>query len=303
MLRAIFRCISATTPKYKAAVVLTGCGAMDGAEIHEATSALISLDYAEVAYQCYAPNFNQHHTINHMKGEETKETRNILEESARIARGKVKDMAELKAQDYDMLVIPGGFGVAKNLSNFAFAGDKFEVHEAFEKVIMDFYNHKKVMAFCCISPLIAAKVLNKNGIKAKISMGSKAEPCKFAATIDIVKSLGHQHIDTFVQAHSVDEVNKIYCTPCYMYSNATPAKVYRGILGMISNAAASLGKPSAKPIETVNVKGAETIKKPKIKDSEKRQENRPPSNADTTQHKEQIKTPRKKPAKKRSENK
>lgn len=287
MLRAIFRCMSAATPKYKAAVVLTGCGAMDGAEIHEAVSALISLDYSEVDYQCYSPNRPQHHTLNHLNGEETKDGRNILQESARIARGKVKDMAELKAENYDMLVVPGGFGVAKNLSNFAFVGDKFEVHEAFEKVIMDFYHHKKVMAFCCISPLMAAKVLSKNGVKAKLTMGSSSDACKFKSTIDIVKSLGHQHIDTFVQSHSVDEVNKIYCTPCYMYSNATPANIYRGILGMITCAAASLGKskPDATEVETPK----KSKKEPKPNTGPKKGENNSKKEPLTTERKKRIK--------------
>lgn len=111
----------------KVAVILSGCGVYDGAEIHESVITLLRLSQRGAQVQCFAPDIAQHHVVNHLTGEEMAESRNVLVESARIARGDVKDVRDAKVEDFDALVVPGGFGAAKNLSDFAFKGDQCEV--------------------------------------------------------------------------------------------------------------------------------------------------------------------------------
>ena len=80
-----------------------------------------------------------------------------MEESARIARGNVKDLNELDFHDFDALIIPGGFGAAKNLSDFGIVGDKMKVSDDVAKVLNDFKDSKKVIGLACIAPILAAK--------------------------------------------------------------------------------------------------------------------------------------------------
>jgi len=114
------------------AVILSGTGVQDGSEVTEAVSFMIALSANNVKFQCFAPNKDQHEVINHLTGEKTTEKRNMLVESARIARGEVKDLAELKVEEFHGVVLPGGFGVAKNLSNYASAKDKFTIDPTVE---------------------------------------------------------------------------------------------------------------------------------------------------------------------------
>ena len=130
----------------------------DGTETTEAVSLLVSLGKHKAEVQCFAPNRDQHHVVNHTNGEEQAETRNVLLESARIARGNVKDLAELQAKDFDALFVPGGFGAAKNLSDFGIKGADMEVKPDVSQVLKDFHQNQKYIGLCCISPIIAAKV-------------------------------------------------------------------------------------------------------------------------------------------------
>ena len=70
----------------KIAVVLSGSGVYDGSEIHEAVLSLLAIEKHGAQWHCFAPNINQHHVINHITGAEMDTTRNVLIESARIAR-------------------------------------------------------------------------------------------------------------------------------------------------------------------------------------------------------------------------
>lgn len=141
----------------KVAVVLSGCGVFDGSEIHEATSTLIALSMRGIAYQCFAPNIPQHQVINHLTGEEMNESRNVLVESARIARGDIKDLGDFSAEEYDAVIFPGGFGVAKNLCNLAFDGAACEVNEEIRKVIVD-EKYKLVTSPCYMLDATIAEV-------------------------------------------------------------------------------------------------------------------------------------------------
>ena len=112
----------------KIAVILSGCGVYDGAEVHESVITLLRLDQRGAQVQCFAPDIPQLHVVNHLTGEEMPESRNVLVESARIARGEVKDIKQANAEEFDALIVPGGFGAAKNLSAFDVKGAECSVN-------------------------------------------------------------------------------------------------------------------------------------------------------------------------------
>ena len=145
--------------KPKIAVVLSGCGVFDGAEIHESVLTLLAINRQGGEYQCFAPDVPQAHVIDHRSGKETGETRNVLTESARIARGKIEDLAAFRAEDYDALMFPGGFGAAKNLSSFAFDGPDCIVQKDVSAAIAAMRAAGKPIGALCISPAIMAKVM------------------------------------------------------------------------------------------------------------------------------------------------
>ena len=154
------------------AVVLSGCGVYDGAEIHEAVLTLLALDKAGATAKIYAPDIPQAHVIDHLKGEVAEgETRNVLVESARIARGKIEALSALSASDADALVFPGGFGGAKNLSTFAFDGSEMTVNDQVTRVVAEFREAKKPIGFICITPAFAAKLIP--GVK--ITLGCEGD--------------------------------------------------------------------------------------------------------------------------------
>jgi len=190
----------------KFAIILAGSGVFDGAEIHEATLSMLAIMAQGCSYQCFAPDINQHHVINHLSGEEMNETRNVLVESARIDRGNVKNITEFQATNFDVLLMPGGFGVAKNLCDFAFNGANCEVNPEVARVIKQMHQAKKPIGALCISPVVVAKVLGK----VKLTLGQDQ------AVIDNVEKMGSTHIETTHGEVIVDEKNKIFTTPCYM---------------------------------------------------------------------------------------
>ena len=142
----------------KIAVILSGCGVYDGAEIHESVITLLRLDQRGAQVQCFAPDIAQLHVINHLTGEEMPETRNVLVESARIARGEVKNIQEANADEFDALIVPGGFGAAKNLSNFAAEGAGCSVNPEVLALAEAFAEAGKPVGLICISPALAAKI-------------------------------------------------------------------------------------------------------------------------------------------------
>lgn len=191
----------------KFAIVLSGCGVFDGAEIHEATMTMLAVDQAGAEYDLFALDIDQAHVINHLDGEEMPEKRNVLVESARIARGKIARLSELQVSDYDAIIFPGGFGVAKNLCTYAFDGPDFKVNIEVEQVIRAFHASGKPIGALCISPVLIAKVLP--GVK--LTIGTDAE------TAAHIKEVGSEHIN--IETHTVvvvDEKNKLVTNPCYM---------------------------------------------------------------------------------------
>lgn len=190
----------------KIAVVLSGCGVYDGAEIHEAVFTLWAIAKAGFQYKIFAPDIEQHHVINHLTGQETKESRNVLIESARIARGDINPITNLNSNNFDAVIFPGGFGVAKNLCSFAFEGADCKVNPEVESVIRKFHAKEKPIGALCISPVMVAKVL-KN---IKLTIGSDA------STIEAIEKMGNTHIEARLGQVVIDRRHKIASTPCYM---------------------------------------------------------------------------------------
>ena len=190
----------------KFAVVLSGSGVFDGAESHEATMTLYAIMKNGGEYEIFAPDIPQHHVINHITGEEMKETRNVLIESARIARGNIKDLKEFDANNFDAIIYPGGFGVAKNLSSFAFDGADCSVNAEVEKSILAMVKEGKPIGALCISPAVMAKVLQG----AELTIGSDK------GTAEAIEKMGATHKTTTHGEVVVDEGFKLVTTPCYM---------------------------------------------------------------------------------------
>jgi len=190
----------------KFAVVLCGCGPMDGSEIHESVMTLLAIDRNECQYTIFAPDADQYHVVNHYTKEVMNEKRNMLVEAARIARGDIHPLTELKSEDFDAVVFPGGYGAAKNLFNYAIKGTKAVVDPTVEKVIKDFHAHRKPIGALCISPVLLAKVLGN----ITITVGTDE------STISNVEAFGAQHINTQQTEVIADKENMVFSTPCYM---------------------------------------------------------------------------------------
>jgi enhancing lycopene biosynthesis protein 2 len=197
----------------KIGVILSGCGVYDGSEIHEAVLTLLAIDRAGAEAVCMAPNTRQFHVINHLTGEEsTSEARNVLTESARIARGKVRDIAGVKATELDALVLPGGFGAAKNLSDYASRGAHCTVNPEVVRLTQEIHAAGKPIGFICIAPVIAAKLFG--GEQPKITIGTDQSTAK-----DIEK-MGGQHVMCTAADFVVDRERKLVTTPAYMLAKS-----------------------------------------------------------------------------------
>ena len=191
----------------KVAVILSGSGVYDGAEIHESVITLLRLDQRGAQVQCFAPNIAQLHVINHLTGEEMPETRNVLVESARIARGNIKDIREANVDDFDALIVPGGFGAAKNLSNFAVEGAGCSVQPQVLELAEAFAEAGKPVGLMCISPALAAKIY---GPGVTCTIGNDAD------TATAMNKMGATHEDCAVTDIIEDKARKLVTTPAYM---------------------------------------------------------------------------------------
>lgn len=206
----------------KVAVILAGCGYLDGAEIRESVLTLLALENAQVPYQIFAPNKDQHHVVNHLSCEEEhQQSRNVLEEAARIARGDISDLSLLKVKEFAALILPGGFGAAKNLSNFAFHGHNASMDELVAKVISKFHQSHKVIGGICISPALIALTLGKSA--PVLTIGTDT------GTATELEKLGAIHQLCTTSECVVDEETKIVTTPAYMDANASLPEVNSGI--------------------------------------------------------------------------
>ena len=195
----------------KVAVILSGCGVYDGAEIHESVITLLRLDQRGAKVQCVAPDIAQLHVINHLTGEPMPESRNVLVESARIARGEIKDVREAKVEDFDALIIPGGFGAAKNLSSFATDGAACSVQADVLSLAEAVAEAGKPIGLMCISPAIAAKIYGPGVI---CTIGTDAD------TAAAVTKMGGTHQECEVSEIVEDKARKLVSTPAYMLAKS-----------------------------------------------------------------------------------
>lgn len=202
----------------KIGVLLHGSGVYDGTEIHESVFSLLAIAEAGHQYQCIAPNVDQHHVVNHLNGEEMNESRNVLVESARIARGDVKDVKDVGSDDFDALVMPGGFGTAKNITKWAFQGPEGPINEEVKRLVNEMVLAGKPIAGLCMSPTTVAKALEGSGIKSILTVGSdkEASPYEIAAISGGIEAAGAVAEMKTVAEISIDQENKIVCAPCYM---------------------------------------------------------------------------------------
>lgn len=204
----------------KIGVLLAGCGVYDGAEIHEAVLTLLAIERNGAEAVCMAPDKPQLHVINHLTGEVSDESRNVLVESARIARGKIAELGTVSANDLDALILPGGFGAAKNLSRFAVEGPQSDVDPEVSALVEAMFAANKPIGLICISPAVGAQILGNRGIEVTIG----TDPDTAAA----VESCGAVHVACGVTQIHADDQNKVVSTPAYMLGRNI-LEVSRGI--------------------------------------------------------------------------
>ena len=214
----------------KFAVILAGNGVFDGAEIHEATLTLLAIKQQGAEYDIFAPNIPQHHVINHITGEEMPEQRNVLVESARIARGEIGDLKDFNPDNYDAIIFPGGFGAAKNLSTVAFDGANAKVNHDVEKAVKGMLEMGKPIGALCISPAMIAKIIGD----VKVTIGQDQ------GTIAAINAMGATHVKTNHGEVVIDEKHKVFTTPCYML-DANITQIADGTNNVVKEIMKSIG--------------------------------------------------------------
>ena len=214
-------------------VILSGCGVMDGSEIHEAVSTLVHLDRHDAKVTIAAPDVDQMHVIDHHTGQPMDDSRNVRIEAARIARGPVKDLAEVNGGAFDAVVLPGGFGAAKNLCTFATEGADCSINSEAERVLREAKDGGAVLGFICISPVIAAKLFPGS----ELTIGT--DP----STADAIEQMGASHLERPTEDIHVDSANRIVSTPAYMSAERI-REVYTGI-GRLVDEVMSLTRTTA----------------------------------------------------------
>lgn len=213
-------------------VVLSGCGVQDGSEIHEAVLLLLALDKAGLEAVIMAPDIPQKQVMNHRFGEPMEDQRNVLVESARIARGNIKIMKYITELEIDALAFPGGFGAVKNLSDFLEKGSDCEVHPQVQRLILECNDHNKPIAACCIAPVILAQVLGRKGIEVTVGDDTNIA--------EKINAMGAVHKNCPACDVVVDERNRIVTAPAYMLCQSI-SDVAVGIEKMVSKLAEMIG--------------------------------------------------------------
>ena len=218
--------------RLRVAVVLAGCGHRDGAEIREAVFTLLALDEAEAQVQCFAPDVEQLDVIDHLTGKPMQETRSVLREAARIARGDVKALSEFRVGDFDALVFPGGNGAAKNLSDFAVQGSKAVVRKDVRAAVESMHKAGKPLGFICITPAsVGATVLGTTGVA--LTAGAANDPSASA-----IAALGATHVPCATTDTISDRQHRVVSTPAYMDGDARTRDVYAGIKKLVDEVVA-----------------------------------------------------------------
>jgi len=201
----------------KIAIVLSGCGVFDGSEIHEATLSMLAIDQQNAQYTLFAPDIDQANVINHITKQPSGETRNVLVESARIARGNIHNLTDFEASAFDALLFPGGSGAVKNLSDYAIRGAEMSVNSAVEKAIKSMHAAHKPIGALCIAPVLLAKIIGGS----EVTIGNDAE------TAAHIEQMGAHHKTNEATDITIDEKNKLVTTPCYMLGTRI-GEIYTG---------------------------------------------------------------------------
>jgi len=206
----------------KIGVLLSGCGVFDGTEVHESVLTLYFLDREGADITCLAPNVPQLHVIDHQTSQDTGEKRNVFVESARISRGNMVDLASVSADDLDGLIIPGGFGAAKNLIDYALKGRDCSIKPDVKRIINDMVDAGKPVGAICIAPMVVAVALRETDCHPVLTIGTDS------ATASDIEYFGAKHQEARVDEIAVDDTNKIVTTPAYMLG-PTISDVAKGI--------------------------------------------------------------------------
>lgn len=209
---------------YKVGVLLSGCGVMDGSEIHEAVITLLALDKEGIEYLCIAPNKDQSQVINHITNQPINEKRNMLIESARIARGNIKDLNTVNPKNFDAIILPGGFGAACNLSTFANDGTNAQVLPEVERFLKDVHNLRKPIGAICIAPNVIAKIFGNEN--PQVTIGTDKD------TAHKLEQMGAKHINKNADEITIDEKNLFVTTPAYMLAKG-PKELEVGITKLV----------------------------------------------------------------------
>ncbi len=191
-------------------VILAGCGYLDGAEIHEAVITLLALDRGGAEIKIMAPNKSQMDTIDHKTEKKTGEVRNVLREAARLARGQIEDISDVQAENLDGLIMPGGYGTAKNLVDFAIKGADCTIHPEVDRLLNDLFKAGKPIGVMCIAPTVLARALKDKNTKVKLTIGNDQD------TAAGLEALGAKHVNCAVGDIVLDEKHKVVSTPAYM---------------------------------------------------------------------------------------
>lgn len=204
--------------KKKIGILLSGCGVYDGAEIQETVLAMLAIQEAEAEYVCIGVNQQQHHVINHLTGEEMPESRNMMVEAARIARGSIIEVQAVQPADLDGLVIPGGFGSAKNFTKWAFEGPDGSILPEVKLLLVNMMNVGKPIAALCVSPVVVAKAMEGSAFELQMTLGSTKEesPYDIASFHQGLEKAGVLPTEKTVSEILIDSKNKIVTAPCYM---------------------------------------------------------------------------------------
>lgn len=220
----------------RVAVILSGCGFLDGAEIHESVLTLLALDSRGAEVSCFAPS-RPFDVVDHVKQHPIGQTRDVLTEAARICRGNIEDITKARAADFDAVVLPGGFGAAKNLCTFAMDGPSCSVDPGVEAFLLHAHANGCVLGFACIAPALCARIFGTT-LHPTITIGNDA------GTAQGVRAMGALHTNAPVTGIVADDTNRIVTTPAYMY-DARISDVYKGINAMVERVLQMAGAGTA----------------------------------------------------------
>ena len=212
----------------KTAIILSGCGQVDGSETHETILTILALEQHNLDWEGLAPSGLQTEVYDHYTN--TKENispSSMITEAARLVRGNITIINAVNASDYAAVIIPGGAGVIKNLSNYSTAGINFTIHPELLAFMATIVRLQIPAGFICIAPILIPKLY---GNKPKLTIGSNVE---LAAKI---VQIGGEHCDCLANDIVIDHAQKIVSTPANMVAKNI-VEVYHGIYKLVTQIA------------------------------------------------------------------